>query len=101
MDNVPKLRESFKLTKVFDNAARRFRTDQQAGDMDIKVNFPFSIREVKHNSALNADVLHALANNDKRAILHALLTDYELNYRQFAIYIIDCEEIGCRSKELL
>lgn len=95
MDNVPKLRESFKLTKVFDNAARRFRTDQQAGEMDIKVNFPFSIREIKHNSALNTDVLQALAKNDKRAILHALLTDYELNYRQFAIYIINCEVLEC------
>ena len=26
-DNVARLREAFKLTKVFDNAARRFRTD--------------------------------------------------------------------------
>lgn len=25
----------------------------------------------------------------------ALLTDYEINYRQFVIYIVDCEKIGC------
>ena len=23
------------------------------------------------------------------------MTDYEINYRQFAFYIVDCEEIGC------
>ena len=56
---------------------------------------------MKHNSALNADVLHAIGNDNQRGILHALLTDYELNCRQFAIYVIDCEEIACRSKEMI
>lgn len=39
VDNVPMLKKSFTLTKVFDNKARRFKKDQEVGDLDIKVNF--------------------------------------------------------------
>jgi hypothetical protein len=74
---------------------RRFKNDQEVDDLDIKISFQFSIRKVVHNSGLNADILKALSIKDHRAILHALLADYELNYRQFAIYIIDCDSIGC------
>lgn len=46
VDNVPKILDSFTLSKVFDNMARRFRspTDQEFVDQDIIVNYPFTIR---------------------------------------------------------
>ena len=52
------------MNKVFDNMARRFRSqnDKDAHDLDLNVDFQFSIREVKHNSALNADFIKALEN---------------------------------------
>ena len=94
---MPYMVDSFTLTKVFDNMKRSYRSpsDSQVDELDIKVNFKFSTREILHNSALNADFTAALKKNDQRGMLYALLTDYELNYRQYVIYVVDCAELGC------
>jgi hypothetical protein len=91
VDNVPKIVDSFTLSKVFDNMARRFRSpsDQEFVDQDIRVNYPFTIRQVVHNSALNADFINAMKAKNAN-LLYPFCTDYELNYRQFAIYMVDC-----------
>lgn len=97
IDNVPTIKDSFTVTKVYDNIKRGFRSanDSKVEDLDIKVAFPFSIREVVHNAALNSDFVSALRKNDQKEMLYALLTDYELNYRQLVIYLIDCVELEC------
>lgn len=62
IDNIPLIIDSFSVNKVFNNMARIFRSkkDETFEDLDIQVNYFFSIRHVKHNSALNADVIKAL-----------------------------------------
>lgn len=82
-DNVAQIQDSFSVTKVFDNKLRSFRpiSDPTVGELDIKVTFNFSTREVKHNSALNADFMKALQKSSKREMMYSFLTDYELNYR--------------------
>lgn len=73
---MPQIKEAFTLKKVFDNQSKSFRgaLDDSIDDLDIQVLFPFSIREVEHNSGLNADFSKSLGN--PRQLLDALLADY-------------------------
>jgi hypothetical protein len=48
-----------------------------------------------HNSALNADFLAAYNDGNQKQMLHALFTDYEINYRQFVVYVVNCDDFDC------
>lgn len=65
-DNVYKALDHFTLSKVFDNYERDYRSpdDKEVDDLDIRVNFKFSVRETAHNSALNSDFISALEKKD-------------------------------------
>jgi hypothetical protein len=103
-DNNPKVKDSFSVRRLYDVTKRRFNNAINAtqGDLDLEINYRFSIREVEFNSALNADMIKALANaKDEFELIRPILTDYELNQRQFVIYIVDCETIDCQNQSVL
>ena len=63
--------------------------------------YRFSINEVKFNTGLNEDFAAALAlaKNDYE-LIHPIVVDYELNYRQLAFYIVDCDVVNCDQKKI-
>lgn len=66
IDNVASPLDHFTFSKTFDSTTKQYRSpsDPTVADLDITVNFKFSVREVPHNSALNADFMQALDDKD-------------------------------------
>ena len=97
-DNNPKVKDSFTIRRIYDVTKRKYlhNLDATLGDLDLEINFRFSTREVEFNSALNADMIKALEKaEDEFELMRPILTDYELNQRQYVIYIFDCEVLDC------
>ena len=59
----------------------------------VQIDLPFSINEVRLNSGLNSDFMKALdgAAENVYDFMSLFVADYELNHRQIALYLIDCE----------
>lgn len=61
-------------------------------DLDLHVDFSFSVNEVRLNSGLNSDVLDTLDDSSvtEFELAQPFVADYELNQRQIVIYMVDC-----------
>ena len=58
--------------------------------------YPFSINEVKFNSGLNEDFKNALEQGESGFDkIQPIVADYEMNYRQLVLYVVDCELVKC------
>lgn len=111
LDNLQKSIKSFTVTKTFNSQtdkwkqARDFARDpdlswkerQRQSLLNVEINFPVSVNNVKFNTGLNADLAYEM--KDVRGtvyeLLHSFVVDYELNHRQMAVYMIDCEVLNC------
>ena len=62
----------------------------------MQVDYAFNVNDVRFNSGLNADVMQVLENNGNEFdLVQPFVADYEMNHRQLAIYVIDCDVIAC------
>ena len=59
------------------------------------VDFPFNVNFVAFNSGLNADFFEAMESENELDLVQPFVADYEINQRQFAFYVIECEVINC------
>ena len=101
LNNFQKNVQNFNVKKVFDSEKQRWKGKgdiSQNSYLDIEVLYSFSINEIKFNTGLNEDFMAALesASAEKSfELIQPIVADYELNYRQLVLYMVDCETIKC------
>ena len=111
LDNYQKPIKSLKVSKTFDSDRSRWKTEEDLKkemdmsrrqqsrllQLDMQVDYGFNINDVRFNSGLNADVMDALQSEAQaHDLVQPFVADYEINHRQLAIYLIDCEVYECK-----
>ena len=115
LDNFQKPIRSFLVSKTFDSKYKALMTkidyDKIAKEneeevltrteslkkqkLDMYVDFPFNVNYVNFNSGLNADFIEAMQSVNEFDLVQPFVADYEINHRQFAFYVIECEVVDC------